>query len=578
MISIKKPAFVALALTASLALGACDDTPKQKTPVKVDANAELSAHSAEFRKEVIKVTDGVYVAVGFGLANSIMLEGDDGIVIVDTMESNAGARAVKAEFEKITDKPIKAIVFTHNHTDHIFGSGIFAEDDNPDVYAHDTTNHYIDRVVNIIQPAIYTRSMRQFGNHLPPGGVINDGIGPFLANVVGEDALSLARPTITFDKVLKTEVAGIKMELYHAPGETADQLFVWLPEKKVLLPGDNFYKAFPNLYAIRGTSYRDVLEWSKSLDMMRDMKPEFLVPSHSRPLSGADEIDGILIDYRDAIQFIHDQTVRWINKDMGPDEIVERVKLPDHLANSPYLNEFYGMVDWSVRSVFTGYLGWFSGNAAELHPLPKGERAARMAKLASSGTSLLEATKQALGDKDYQWAAELSDNLILVSENKEEAKGLKAEALKALAETQISANGRNYYLTRSYELDGTVTIPPIDPSKSPIKILHSLPVGNMMRAMPVNLRAEEALEENIVVAFTFPDINENYTIHLRRGVAEVREKLMQNADITVTVNSLVWKEILSKRRNPAVAYAGGDIDVDGSLIDLVNFLKLFQPS
>ncbi|MBE7635927.1 MBL fold metallo-hydrolase [Sneathiella sp. P13V-1] len=569
---------MATVLAASLFLGACDDTPKQKTPVRVDANAELSAHSEEFRKEVIKVTDGIYVAVGFGLANSIMLEGDDGIVIVDTMESNAGARAVKAEFEKITDKPVKAIVFTHNHTDHIFGSGVFAEDDTPDVYAHETTNHYIDRVVNIIQPAIYKRSMRQFGNHLPPGGVINDGIGPFLANVVGEDALSLARPTITFDKVLKTEVAGIKMELYHAPGETADQLFVWLPEKKVLLPGDNFYKAFPNLYAIRGTSYRDVLEWSKSLDMMRDMKPDFLVPSHSRPLSGAEKIDGILTDYRDAIQFIHDQTVRWINKDLGPDEIVERVKLPDHLANSPYLKEFYGMVDWSVRSVFTGYLGWFSGNATELHPLPKGERATRMAKLASSGTSLLDATKQALGDKDYQWAAELSDNLILVSENKEEAKGLKAQALKALAETQISANGRNYYLTRSYELDGTVSIPPIDPSKSPIKILHSLPVGNMMRAMPVNLRAEDALDENVVVAFTFPDINENYTIHLRRGVAEVRETLMENADITVTVNSLIWKEILSKRRNPAVAYAGGDIDVDGSLIDLVNFLKLFQPS
>ncbi|MCW9033735.1 MAG: alkyl/aryl-sulfatase [Rhodospirillales bacterium] len=305
-----------------------DFSPKQPAPVNVDANAELHAHTAEFHKEVIKVTEGVYVAVGYGLANSILLEGDDGVVIVDTMESNETARAVKADFAKITQKPIKALVFTHNHTDHIFGSGVFAEGGSPKVFAHKSTNYYIDRVVNVIRPAIYTRAMRQFGSYLPPGGRINDGIGPFLAKVDGENALSLARPTDTFDKVLKTEVAGIKMELYHAPGETADQLFVWLPEKKVLLPGDNFYKAFPNLYAIRGTAYRDVLEWAKSLDMMRELEPEFLVPSHTRPLVGKEKILGILTDYRDAIQFVHDQTVRGINMDLGPDEIVERVKLP----------------------------------------------------------------------------------------------------------------------------------------------------------------------------------------------------------------------------------------------------------
>ncbi|MCW9035921.1 MAG: SCP2 sterol-binding domain-containing protein [Rhodospirillales bacterium] len=253
---------------------------------------------------------------------------------------------------------------------------------------------------------------------------------------------------------------------------------------------------------------------------------------------------------------------------MGPE--------PKHLAKSPYLKEFYGMVDWSVRSVFTGYLGWFSGNAAELHPLSRSERAKRLAVLSSSGNSLLQATKNALTDKDYQWAAELADSLILVSEDKQGAKNLKAQALKALAETQISANGRNYYLTRSYELDGTIKIPQLDTSKNPKEILHSFPMENMMAALPVNLRAEEALEENIVVAFKFPDIKENYFVHLRRGVAEVQKRLPKKADITVTVSSQVWKEILAQMRNPGAAYASGEIDIDGSLIDLVAFLKLFQ--
>jgi hypothetical protein len=70
-------------------------------PLEVDSNSDLTAHSAEFKQEVIKVTDGVYVAIGFGLANSVLLEGDDGVVIVDTMESAEAALPVKEAFNKI---------------------------------------------------------------------------------------------------------------------------------------------------------------------------------------------------------------------------------------------------------------------------------------------------------------------------------------------------------------------------------------------------------------------------------------------------------------------------------------------
>ena len=88
------------------------------------------------------------------------------------------------------------------------------------------------------------------------------------------------------DERLETTIAGIKLELVHAPGETEDQLFVWLPEKKVVLSGDNIYQTFPNLYTIRGTYYRDVQKWAASLDKIRALDAEFLVPSHTRPLSG----------------------------------------------------------------------------------------------------------------------------------------------------------------------------------------------------------------------------------------------------------------------------------------------------
>lgn len=485
-------AFKPLMFLMFMALSACEDTEAPITKISVPAPEALSQHSEEFTPEVIKVTDNVYVAVGFGLANSILIEGETGVIIVDTMESNETARAVKAEFDKITSKPVKAIIYTHNHADHIFGSGVFAKGNTPKVYAHDLTNYYIDRVVNVIRPAIYTRAMRQFGNYLPEGSRINNGIGPFLARVDGENAISLARPTHTFSDHKSIEIEGIRMEFVHAPGETPDQLFVWLPDQKVLLPGDNFYKAFPNLYAIRGTSYRDVLQWSKSLDLMRDLRPEFLVPSHTRPLAGSDEIYEILTDYRDAIQYVHDQTVRWINQDLGPDEIVSKVKLPPHLSSSPYLQEFYGMVDWSVRSVFTGYLGWFSGNATDLHPLSPAERASRLSKLAARNVTILDAAQEALEAKDYQWASELSDHLSHLQGMEETARQIKSQALLKLAESQPSANGRNYYLTQALELNGSLTIPELKPENNPLDIIHSLPIENIMAALPVNLKAEEA--------------------------------------------------------------------------------------
>jgi glyoxylase-like metal-dependent hydrolase (beta-lactamase superfamily II) len=64
-------------------------------------------------------------------------------------------------------------------------------------------------------------------------------------------------PTDTVqDKLEIKPVKGIQLTLYHAPGETNDQIIVWWPQKRMLFPADNIYKAFPNLYAIRGTSAR----------------------------------------------------------------------------------------------------------------------------------------------------------------------------------------------------------------------------------------------------------------------------------------------------------------------------------
>ena len=537
------------------------------------AAKELAEHSSEFKKDLVKVTEGVYVAIGYGLANSVLLEGRDGVVIVDTMESYETGLEVKRAFDAITRKPVRALIYTHFHADHIFGAQAFTGNRRVDVYSHETTLTSIDRFTTITRDITYIRAMRMFGNFLPEEMRENCGIGPFLG--IGPDTrYALIRPNKTFSgERLRLTIAGIKLELIFAPGETDDQIVIWLPDKRVLLAADDYYKSFPNLYTIRGTKYRDVNRWAETLDMMRGLRAEYLVPCHTRPLEGAEKIYAVLTDYRDAIKYVHDQTIRYINMGLTPDEIAERVKLPAHLLKKPYLREYYGTVAWSVKNIFNGYLGWFSGNATELNPLPQRERAARYAKLAGGKGALLEKTREAFAEKDYQWVLTLCDQLIQLNHEKSAAMEMKAASLRALGLRQGNANARNYYLTQALELEGKIDLSPPKVRRDTVVFV---PLKAIFSGMAVNLNPEKSADVDTVVAFRFPDTGDVYTIHVRRGVAWIENRLPARADISVSVNSTVWKEIVAGIRNPAIALAKGDVKVKGGVLNLVRFLGLFR--
>ena len=572
MLKLKfQTAWTVVAIVMAL-LSAC---AKEKAPAPLDirANPDLAAHTDEFRREVVEVVDGVHVAIGFGLANSIMLEGDDGVVIVDAMESVEAAVPVKEAFAKITSKPVKAIIYTHYHPDHVMGATVMAGGDNPDIYSHAATLYYIDRITTITRETTYRRAMRQFGSLLPKDKHINAGIGRRLEYDESK-TLGILTPGKTFSgNRLDLEIAGLKLVLFHAPGETPDQIFIWMPEKRVLLPADNYYKSFPNLYAIRGTAYRDVKHWVASIDKMRALQPEYLVPQHTRPLIGAQKIHQVLTNYRDAIQFVHDQTIRWMNKGLTPMEIVEKVKLPPHLARQPYLYQYYGTVPWSVRAIFDGYLGWFGGNATDLFPLPLHERARRFAALAGGEQNLLKAARQAVASQDYQWCLELTDQLLQLKPASEEVRHLRSTALKALGGQQIAATARNYYLTQALEVEGQLHIGMMKiPDK---RLLQKLQVSDIFNAMAVKLDPEKSIDVDTIAGFRFPDTGEAYTVHVRRGVAEVRPQFPDNPDITLTVDAAVWKEVVTGFRNPAVALVK-DVDKEGGILEIVKFLNMFK--
>lgn len=422
------------------------------------ATQRLTEQSKQFYERVVRVADNVYTAVGFSVSNVSMIVGNDGVVIVDTGMMLTDADRIATEFRKHSDKPVKAIIFTHSHGDHTRGAAAFLGNERPQIWAHENFGSEARPLVAGGVTFQAVRGARQAGFKLPPEERINNGVAPVRYPKRGGRAFASGNETKP-THFLKGDrqpinVAGIELELVSSPGETNDQLFVWYPAGKVLFAGDNFYRSFPNLYAIRGTPNRSVRVWAESLGKLADHDAVALVGGHTNPILGASEVKQVVNDYRDAVQFIHDKTVEGMNKGLTPDELVEYVQLPESLASKDYLQPFYGHPEWGVRSVFSGYLGWFDGNPTNLFRLSPESEAERVVKLAGGADKLLKAAKDALATDDNQWAAQLADHLLAINKDNSGARQIKAAALTNLARNMVNATARNYYLTVARELRG----------------------------------------------------------------------------------------------------------------------------
>ena len=409
---------------------------------------KLQAHGEEqFRKEIIHVTDAVYVAVGYSASNVTLIQGDVGSVIVDTGSNPTEAGLARAAFGDLLTS-VHAIIYTHGHPDHTGGATVFAGNDDPEIHSHELLVEGAQEVA---------RGSRgggdQFGMALPESLYINAGIQLQYGRDSPPTREGYLPPTHTFDgQQLTLTIAGLRLELIHTPGETRENTAVWLPDKSVLMPGDDFYRAFPNLYPVRGTRLRPPELWVASLNRMIELEAEYLVPGHMRPIIGADNVRSALVAYRDGISSIYNQTIEGIKKGMRPDELVEAVQLPPHLRDSPYLQEYYGDVAWSVRAIYSDAVGWFDGNATNMFPLSQNERAERIIDLGGGISRILSRANAALDAEEFQWAAELSDHVLEVDDTSVDAKRIKARALTELGERQVNATARNYYLSSAQYL------------------------------------------------------------------------------------------------------------------------------
>lgn len=425
------------------------------------ATKRLLERNKMFENQIIQVADNVYTAIGYQVTANSMIIGDDGVIIVDPGQMPILASRVRKAFEEITDKPVKAIIYTHGHGDHYNGAPAFYEE-GKGIQVWARSNFGSEGSRNTTTGLLGgVRPSNTQGFDLKPEQKIGVGVAipperrPTNSLMVdGSNRAGALRrgqriePTHTFSEDRKRiEIVGVTIDLVAAPGETADQLYVWLPKEKVVFAGDNFYQSWPNVYPLRGTARRSIRDWITSVDKMVQEEPTHLVGGHTTPiLNNANEV---LTNYRDAMQWVYDRTIEGAKQYMTPDELVEYAALPEKYAKLDYLAPYYGSVEGTIRDIYAQDLGWFDGDPLNLHRESPLKQSQRMADLVGGVHVLMTKAREAMEAEDYIGAAQLARHVIRLRPENKGAKRLMGEALAVIGEQTFNAPMRNYTISSS---------------------------------------------------------------------------------------------------------------------------------
>ncbi|GHD69745.1 alkyl/aryl-sulfatase [Jeongeupia chitinilytica] len=537
---------------------------------------------------LFQVTDGIYQIRNLDLSNMTIIEGKEGVTVVDPLVSEETARiGMELYFKNRGKKPVKAVIYTHSHVDHYGGvRGVVSEADvkagKTKVYAPEG---FMEAAVaeNIMAGNVMSRrASYMYGNVLPPDAKGQVGAG--LGTTTSAGTVTLIPPTDYITKTgEKVVIDGLTYEFLMAPHSEAPAEMMWyIQEKKAIAAAEDVSHTLHNTYSLRGAKIREPLPWSKYINQMVTMwgdKAEVMFGQHHWPTWGNKDVNTLLKSQRDLYRYINDQTLRLANQGYTRDEIAEKFKLPDSLDKVWANRGYYGSISHNVKATYVLYLGWFDGNPATLNELPPVEAGKKYVEFMGGADAVLKNAKKAYDKGEYRWVAQVVKHVVFADPNNKAARNLEADALEQLGYQAESGPWRNFYLSGAKELREGVNKVATPNTASPDTI-KAMTLDMFFDYLGVRLNSEKAGNARIALNFNFTDTKEKYELELENGVLNNTANTQSDKpDATIQLTRDALNKIMLKEITLEQAITAGDVKIDGNgkkLGELMSYLDSFE--
>ncbi|WNK69238.1 alkyl sulfatase dimerization domain-containing protein (plasmid) [Pantoea agglomerans] len=569
--------------------------PKQYAFIKEGEKAPDTVNPSLWRQSqlinisgLFEVTEGIYQIRNLDLSNMTIIEGKEGVTVVDPLVSAETAKVgMDLYFKNRGKKPVVAVIYTHSHVDHYGGvRGVVDEADvksgKVKIYA---PAGFMESAVseNIMAGNVMSRrASYMYGNLLKADAKGQVGAG--LGTTTSAGTVTLIAPT---DYVTKTGekrvIDGLTYDFMMAPGSEAPAEMLWfIEEKKVIQTAEDVTHTLHNTYSLRGAKIREPLPWSKYINDAISRwgdKADVLMAQHHWPTWGNENVNKLLKSQRDLYRYINDQTLRMANEGLTRDEIAAQFKLPPSLATMWANRGYYGSVSHDVKATYVLYLGWFDGNPATLDELPPEDAAKKYVEYMGGADSILQKAKTDYDKGDYRWVAQVVSKVVFADPENKAARNLEADALEQLGYQAESGPWRNFYLTGAQELRNGVKQLPTPNTASPDTVRAMTP-EMFFDYLALHINGEKAANAKAVLNVDFGGDGGKYKLELENGVLNhTANSEAQNADATLTLSRETMNKVILKEETLKQAQDKGEVKITGNadkLSELLGYMDKFD--
>ena len=467
-----------------------------------------------------KVTDGIYQVRGFDMSNMTLVEGENGVIVIDPLISEEVAAAALALYRAHRgDRTVTAVIYTHAHLDHFGGVlGVVDADTEVPILAPE---HFLEHAVSenvYAGTAMLRRSMYYAGINLDKSPTGTLGIGLGAGGSTGTPGL--IAPTVDITHTGQEETLdGVRIVFQMTPGtECPSEMNFYFPAQRALCMAENATHNLHNLLTLRGAQVRDPRIWSRYLNEAIDLfarDADVSFASHHWPTWGTDDIVGYLIAQRDLYGYLHDQTLRLINQGYVHSEIAEMMELPPVLEQAWHTHGYYGSVNHNVKAIYQRYLGWYDANPAHLWMHPPEAAATRYVQAIGGIDATIARANEFYDAGDLRFAAELASHAVFAGPDNLAARELLASALEQLGYGAENATWRNSFLTGAQELR-TNTVDHTDINSA--GLAPALTVTQLFDSIAIRIDGPSAWDAHLTIAWHITDADEYYRMELSNGV------------------------------------------------------------